>query len=100
MNRLQVFAQPRAVHTSMRANKTLWTQPAVAVAPSAPAAGAEDNEDWWAILYEDADRKPELFTDEVSARKAFEARLLAWNCHLFHRVDLNAEIKKPIEETI
>ncbi len=188
INRLQVFAKPRLVHSSMRANKTVWTKeqplfrctvcgqvgtvgrccglgtreplndaaraemerkppanrcpicegPAVtccrcmrgdsvcaqghqwhtcvphgvvvvgssdhalntntctcgkagksvaAVAPSAPAVGTENNEDWWAILYEDADRKPELFTDEGSARRAFAEQLPNWNCHLFHRVD-------------
>jgi len=45
--------------------------------------------DWWAIIYEDADRKPELFSDEEAARRAFAERLVAWSCHLFRRVSPN-----------
>ncbi len=39
----------------------------------------------WVILYDDADRKPEMFTSEVSARATFRERQSAWSCHLFRR---------------
>lgn len=45
--------------------------------------------DWWAIIYEDADRKPEFFTEETAARKTFNERMVSWSCHLFRRVYLN-----------
>ncbi len=40
----------------------------------------------WAILFEDADRRPEIFMDEKSARATYEQRLENWNCHLFQQV--------------
>ena len=51
-------------------------------------AARESREDYWAIIYEDADRKPELFTDEAAARATFKDRIVSWACHLFHRVSL------------
>ena len=49
----------------------------------------------WAILYDDFDRRPELFTDEATARSVFTERQVAWNCHLFHRADIDAAM--PVE---
>lgn len=49
--------------------------------------------DWWVIIYEDQDMKPELFMDEMAARETFAERQVAWSCHLFHRVP-TAETKE------
>lgn len=40
----------------------------------------------WAILYDDANRKPELFSDGVTARSILAERRVAWSCYLFRRV--------------
>lgn len=52
--------------------------------------------DWWAILYEDTDRKPELFTDESAAIKTFNELRVAWSCHLFRRVPPNNNSTPPV----
>ncbi len=49
-----------------------------ALSPEAPPASGH-----WLIYYEDAEMHPEIFTDEVAARKVFEARSVNWSCHLF-----------------
>ena len=41
----------------------------------------------WMIVFEDADMKPEVFTDHFAAQKRFEMLANNWNCHLFQRVE-------------
>lgn len=48
-----------------------------------------EHPDYWLIYFEDAGRKPEIFTDEQAARNRYEAISVAWNAHLFKRVDCN-----------
>lgn len=56
--------------------------------PSARPLGSEPSVDW-VIIYKDADRSPELFTDEAIARSTFNERSVVYSCHLFHRVSPN-----------
>ncbi len=37
----------------------------------------------WVILFEDAERRPEVFDYEAPARKRFADLQMSWNCHLF-----------------
>lgn len=41
---------------------------------------------YWMIVFEDQDRKPEVFTDEAAARKTLEIHLQHWDCRLFQEV--------------
>ncbi len=54
----------------------------------------ERTEQWFAIIYEDADRHPELFSDAIAANHTFAQRKIAWNCHLFKRITPNPTPEK------
>jgi len=55
----------------------------------------EGGQNYWVILFEDFDRKPEIFTDEDAARQAFREYLVNWHCHLFcHISRLTAETQR------
>jgi hypothetical protein len=41
---------------------------------------------WFAIIFADATRKPEIFTSRDSAVKTFDARNESWSCRLFEEV--------------
>jgi len=41
----------------------------------------------WMIVFDDADMKPEVFTDHFAAQKRFKALANNWSCHLFQRVE-------------
>ena len=51
-----------------------------------PHAATSIITDYWAILFDDADVDPEIFTDEECARHRFEQVSQNYNCHLFHQV--------------
>jgi hypothetical protein len=40
----------------------------------------------WLLYFEDATRRPEIFTDEASARARFDDCSHTWACHLFRSV--------------
>lgn len=44
---------------------------------------------YWLIYFEDADRKPEVFTDKDCAVERYREISLSWNAHLFERIDCN-----------
>lgn len=44
---------------------------------------------WWMIVFDDADRDREVFTDEAAARHRYEQISVSWNAHLFVRVHSN-----------
>ena len=48
--------------------------------------------DAWLIYFDDANRKPELFTGEgaeQAAHRRYDALLTNWNCHLFQKIELD-----------
>lgn len=52
----------------------------------------EQYQEAWMIVFEDADRKPLIFSGEGAERAAhctFKKMLGAWNCHLFKTIKLN-----------
>lgn len=49
---------------------------------------------YWAIIFEDQDVQPQLFTDEKAARETFDQYSLKWACHLFVQVDAAASVVK------
>ncbi len=53
-----------------------------------PAPKAHPNT-MWMIVYEDADAKPRIFTNEEAARKTYAQNSVNWNCHLFRGVESN-----------
>jgi hypothetical protein len=50
---------------------------------AAPAAPAQEPVAHWLLYFEDADRRPEIFTDEAGARTRFADCSHTWACHLF-----------------
>lgn len=62
-----------------------------------------NNTQHWMIVFEDQDVKPEVYTDENVARKAYDRAQVQWNCSLFATVPLiNHAVKgeKVAEVTI
>lgn len=43
----------------------------------------------WLILFDDYDRRPEIYTDEAAARYRYKQISISWNAHLFVKVDSN-----------
>lgn len=59
---------------------------------AALASGQEHNAappNWWMIYFDDADRRPEIFTDEAAARHRYKEISVSWNAHLFVRAHSN-----------
>lgn len=52
----------------------------------------------WLIVFEDTDHGSMGFTEEDSAKKAFEMKAKNWNCHLFYRVSSESGIDYPKAE--
>lgn len=48
----------------------------------------------WMIVFEDADVKPEVYTDEAAAIAAYEKAQWQWNCSLFATVP-RADLSRP-----
>ncbi len=72
------------VHAAIRALAPSQPQAPdhLAVAKGGEGSGAESATTWM-IFFEDADMRPELFTDESAARFRLEQCRLNWSCHLF-----------------
>ena len=45
---------------------------------------------YWAILFDDQDRRPEIFTDEQAAMRRYEQISASWNAHLLVKVHSNS----------
>ncbi len=60
----------------------------------------------WMIVFEDADVKPEIYTDEAAAKAAYDRAQVQWNCSLFAAVPVraastpSAEVKPVTEVTV
>lgn len=65
-------------------------QAMLAAAPATEQENDQPSEKWWMIYFDDADRRPEIFTDEGCARKRYEQISVSWNAHLFKRVHSNS----------
>ncbi len=63
------------------------------------ASNAENDDNTYAIIFEDAEVGPEIIFDKDAAFKAFDRLKDNWNCHLFHRIKNGAErTTNPSEE--
>lgn len=56
----------------------------------APPVGQPEAGTHWLIFFDDADRRPEVWTDEAAARKRYTDISYSWNAHLFVKVDSNS----------
>lgn len=58
-------------------------------------------QEFWVIHFEDADRSPEMFTEESIAREVYKQAGIAWNCALFGPAavidDLRAKLQRKTE---
>ena len=59
----------------------------VAEVPCSVGLSADHEQVDWLIMFEDAERPHESFTDEIAAREAFASHAMNWNCHLFKRME-------------
>jgi hypothetical protein len=41
----------------------------------------------WLLFFEESGKEPWLYTDELSARRAYADAKITWNCHLFQQVE-------------
>ena len=63
-------------------------QAAIKALSAAPAA--QETATHWAIIFDDYDRRPEIFTDESAARHRYKEISYSWNAHLFVKIDSNS----------
>lgn len=57
-------------------------------------SGAPDDRVHWAILYDDQDRRPQIFSGEnaeAAARATLARSRIQWGCHLFRSVDIEID---------
>jgi len=68
---------------------------------TAPVPAQGTTPAYWLVLYEDADQRPMLFTEEKAARKYYADAKLNWNCHLFCQVESSPAPASPqVGETL
>lgn len=66
--------------------KTILPRPGFGNDDRPPYMGEQHEGSYWAILYEDQDRGPDILIGEAAARYAYKRQLLNWNCRLFRQV--------------